>query len=230
MVEFSFHSLELLVCLDSLSTPTFIDPDKYSESNRDRFKRYCQISLLIGVKSWFLVPPTFIKYDRTLMLSMRMWTVIASFSFNVKDIAVYLGALSFKTFMRDFRSSTDHGPLVVRPWQLAPRPCNDVSGLSINWGGGEIKNLLLQRVKSSFHHNNSFLASVEIVTFLSPRKSCDKLISESVYVEHDISGGVLEELLLLWMITFQSVCLVPWMLLSPCVGFPGIDSVLWVSP
>ena len=32
---------------------------------------------------------------------------------------------------------------------------------------------------------------------LSPRKSCDKLISESVDVEDDDSGGLLEELLLL---------------------------------
>ena len=44
---------------------------------------------------------------------------------------------------------------------------------------------------------------------LSPRKSCDKLISESVDVEDDDGGGVLEGLPLLWMITSQSVCLVP---------------------
>ena len=42
-----------------------------------------------------------------------------------------------------------------------------------------------------------------------PRKSCDKLISESVDVEDDDGGGVLEGLPLLWMITSQSVCLVP---------------------
>ena len=46
-------------------------------------------------------------------------------------------------------------------------------------------------------------------TLLSLRKSCDKLISESVDIEDGDSGGVLEELLLLWMITSQSVCLVP---------------------
>ena len=93
-----------------------------------------------------------------------------------------------------------------------------------------------EKLKISCCRESNLLSTITILSLppsklsLSPRKSCDKLISESVYVEHDISGGVLEELLLLWMITFQSVCLVPWMLLSPCVGFPGIDSVLWVSP
>ena len=43
---------------------------------------------------------------------------------------------------------------------------------------------------------------------LSPRKGCDKFIPESVDVEDDDSGGVLEGLLLLWMITSQLVCLI----------------------
>ena len=44
---------------------------------------------------------------------------------------------------------------------------------------------------------------------LSDRKSCGKLISESVDIEDDDSGGVLEGLLLLCVIASQSVCLVP---------------------
>ena len=72
-------SLESLGCLYSLSVSTFIDPGKYSTVIIIfHFKRYCQISLLIAVNSWFLVPSIFIKYDRAVMLSMRMWTDIAS--------------------------------------------------------------------------------------------------------------------------------------------------------
>ena len=60
----------------------------------------------------------------------------------------------------------------------------------------------------------NFLSTITVLSLpapkfpLSPGKSYDKLISESVDVEDDDSGGVLEELLLPWMITFQSVCLV----------------------
>ena len=58
MVDFTFHSLESMVCLDSLSASTFIDPGKYlAVIVTFRFKRYCQISLLIAVNSWFLVWP-----------------------------------------------------------------------------------------------------------------------------------------------------------------------------
>ena len=58
MFEFSFHSLESLVCLDSLSASTFIDPGKYSAVIAIfHFKRYYQISLLIVANSWFLVTP-----------------------------------------------------------------------------------------------------------------------------------------------------------------------------
>ena len=57
MVEFSFHSLESLVCLDSLSTSTFIDPCKYlAVIVIFRFKRYCQISLLIAKKLLISTP------------------------------------------------------------------------------------------------------------------------------------------------------------------------------
>ena len=73
IVGFSFHSLESLLCLDSLSASTFIDPGKYSAVTFIfHFNRYCQISLVIAVNSWFLVPPIFIKYDGAVMLSMRM--------------------------------------------------------------------------------------------------------------------------------------------------------------
>ena len=85
----SFH-----YSLSSLSASTFIEPGKYSAVIVIfRFKRYYQISLLIAVNSWFSVPPThthphlpiFIKYNRAVMLSMRMWTDIA-YSFNVKAL------------------------------------------------------------------------------------------------------------------------------------------------
>ena len=58
IVGFSFHLLLPLVCLDSLSASTFIDPGKYSAVIVIFcFKRYCQIYLLIAVNAWFLVPP-----------------------------------------------------------------------------------------------------------------------------------------------------------------------------
>ena len=106
-----------------------------------RFKRYCQISLLIAVSSWFLVPPIpiFINYDRAVMLYMRIWTDIASLSFIVKDIIANLAALSSKTCMWNFRCSIDHGPPVVSPWQLAPQPCNDASELIIICGGEKLR-------------------------------------------------------------------------------------------
>ena len=111
----------------------FIDPGKYSAVIVIfLFKRYWQISLLIAVNSWFFVPPIFIKDDRAVILSMWMWTGIASFSFNLKDIIANLAALNSKKFMWNFRSSVDHGPPVVSPWQNAPQPCNDASCL---WWG-----------------------------------------------------------------------------------------------
>ena len=60
----------------------------------------------------------------------------------------------------------------------------------------------------------------------SPQKCWDKLISESVDVDDINSGGVLKELLLLRMISFQSDFLVPWLLISSFLGFPGTDSAL----
>ena len=43
----------------------------------------------------------------------------------------------------------------------------------------------------------------------SLRKNCDELVAEFVYVEDDGSVGMLEELLLPWVIIAQSVYLVP---------------------
>ena len=98
------------------------------------------------------------------MLLMQLWTDTASLCFNVK--AINLVRLNSKNLMWNFRSSTNHDPPFVRPWQLAPRPCNDdLSLLSFRWG--ETKELPLQRVKFSFHHNSYFLASTEVVTFSS---------------------------------------------------------------
>ena len=44
---------------------------------------------------------------------------------------------------------------------------------------------------------------------LSLRQNCDELVAEFVYVEDDGSVGMLEELLLPWVIIAQSVYLVP---------------------
>ena len=79
-------------------------------------------------------------YYKAAVLSMRMWTDIASLSFNVKNIIANLAALSSKTFM----------------WQLTPQSCNEASELVFIWGGGEIKDLPLQRGKFSFHDNGFF--------------------------------------------------------------------------
>ena len=60
----------------------------------------------------------------------------------------------------------------------------------------------------------NFLSTITVLSVLPPKfplspwKSCDKLISESVDVDDGDSGEVLEGVLLLWMITSQSVCLV----------------------
>ena len=97
--------------------------------------------------------------------------------------------------------------------------------LSASKGGGEIRNLLLHKVKHSLQHYNSFFASTMFVTF--SLKELWQISSESADVEHDKSGELLQELLLLWMITSQSICLVPSLLLSPFLGFPGIDFAFW---
>ena len=73
MVEFSFYPLEFLVYLASLSASRFIEPFKYlAVIVIFRFRSYCQLSLLVTVNSLFSVLPIFIKYGRTIMLSMRM--------------------------------------------------------------------------------------------------------------------------------------------------------------
>ena len=103
-----------------LSSSTFIDTDNYlGITVIFCFKSYCQIYLLAANISWLLVPPIFIKCDRTVILPIRMWTDIPSFSNIVNNIIANLAVVSHKTFMWDFRSSTDHAPFVVWPWQLA---------------------------------------------------------------------------------------------------------------
>ena len=119
----------------------------------------------------------------------------------------------------------DHGPTVLSLWQLTPQPCNDASELIIIRGGGKIKDLSLQRVRFSFHI--TVLSLPPQKSLLSQEITTDKLIFESVDVEDDDIQRVLEGLLLLWIIISQSVCLVPWLLLSPFQRFPGNNSVLW---
>ena len=60
-----------------------------------------------------------------------------------------------------------------------------------------------EKLKTSRYRELNFLSTIAVL-FLPPpkfplslRKSCDKLIYESVYVEDDDRGGVLEGLLLL---------------------------------
>ena len=89
------------------------------------------------------------------------------------------------------------------------------------------------KLKISRCRELNFLSTITVLSLpppkfpLSPRKSCDKLVSESADVEDGDSGGVPEGLLLLWMIASQSICLVPWLLLSLFLGFPSNYSVLW---
>ena len=72
-----------------------------------------------------------------------------------------------------------------------------------------------EKLKISHCRELNFLSAITVLSLPPPelpgfpRKSCDKLISESVDVEDDDGGGVQEGLPLLWMITSQSVCLVP---------------------
>ena len=143
------------------------------------FKSYYQISLLAANISWLLVPPIFIKCDRTVILPVRMWNDIPSFSNIVNNIIANLAALSHETFMWDFRFSMDHVPFAVWPWQLALQFFNNTSRLVIISSEEEMKGLPLQRVKFFFHLNRSLLASTEIITF--PRNSCDELISDNSY-------------------------------------------------
>ena len=113
----------------------------------------------------------------------------------MKDIIANFAALSSKIFLWNFHSSTDHDSRVVRPWQLAKQSCTESSELIIIWGGGEIKDLALQRVEISLHHNSSFFASTEIVTLFS--KELGQIYFWIFDVEDDESGAVLKELLLL---------------------------------
>ena len=84
----------------------------------------------------------------------------------MKSIIANLAALSSKTCMWNFHSSMDHDSRVVRPWQLVPQSCTESSELII-WGIGEIKDLALQKIKFSLHHNSSFFASTEIAILFS---------------------------------------------------------------
>ena len=93
---------------------------------------------------------------------MRMWTDIASLSFNVKDIIAHLAALSCKLFMWNFRSSPDHGSPVIILCQVTPQLCNDASELIII-----IKRSPIAESQFFSHHNSSFLASIEIATLSS---------------------------------------------------------------
>ena len=91
-----------------------------------------------------------------------------------------------------------------------------------------------EKLKISHCGESNFLPTITVPSLLpsklplSPRRGCKKLISEFVDVEDDNIGGVLEGLLLLWIITSQLVCLVPWLLLSPFIGFHGNGFVLSV--
>ena len=107
MVNFTSHLLESRVWMDSLSASAFIDPG----SNRDLSLQKVFPNFFAD-RSRLLVfdTPFFIKYDRAIMLPIRIWTDIASLSFKVKDIITDLTALSSKTFMWNFQSSTDHAP------------------------------------------------------------------------------------------------------------------------
>ena len=72
-----------------------------------------------------------------------------------------------------------------------------------------------EKLKISHCGESNFLPTITVPSLLpsklplSPRRGCKKLISEFVDVEDDNIGGVLEGLLLLWIITSQLVCLVP---------------------
>ena len=125
----------------------------------------------------------------------------------MKDIRANLAALSSKTFMSNFRSSMDLGPLLSGRYNSLPSLVM-MRQILLLFEVGE-------KLKISRYRELNFLSTITVHFLsppklsLSPRKSCDKLIYESVDVEDDDSGGVLEGLLLLWMITSQSVCLVP---------------------
>ena len=72
-----------------------------------------------------------------------------------------------------------------------------------------------EKFKISHCAESNFISTITLPSLpssklsLSARKGRGKLISESVAVEDEDSGRVLEELLLLWMITSQYFFLVP---------------------
>ena len=74
---------------------------------------------------------------------------------------------------------------------------------------------VVEKLKISCCKELNFLSTITVLCWpppklpLSPRKCCQELISKSVDVEDDDSGWILEGKLLLWMITSQTVCLVP---------------------
>ena len=78
-----------------------------------------------------------------------------------------------------------------------------------------IRGKLKISLKISRGRELNFLSTITVLSLspskfpLSPRKSCDRLIFASVDVEDEDSEGLVEGLLLLWMKTSQSVCLVP---------------------
>ena len=146
------------------------------------------------------------------MLSKQMWTDIASLSFNVKDIMANLAVLSFKHLCETFAPPQTKGHLL--------EDLNNSFHSLLMMHLSLLLFEMLEKLKICRYRESNSLSNVTFLSMppsklsLSSIKSLDKVISDFVDVEHNDNLGMLGEVLLLLIITSQSVCLVPWLLPS----------------
>ena len=104
-------------------------------------------------------------------------------------------ALSSKTFMWDFRSSMNYSPLFSH--------LDDLFFSLVKMNLSLLLFKMVEKLKIYYCTESNFLSTITVPTlspgkwWLSSRKSCGKLISESADAEDSNSGRVLEKLLLL---------------------------------
>ena len=132
-------------------------------------------------------PPIFISMTGLLCCPSRCEPLLHR-SLIVLVIIANSTALSSKTFMWDFRSSMNYSPLFSHLVKM------NLSLLLFK---------MVEKLKIYRCTESNFLSTITVPTlspgkwWLSSRKSCGKLISESADAEDSDSGRVLEKLLLL---------------------------------
>ena len=181
IVEFSFHSLESLVCLDSLAASIFTDPGKYlAVIVIFRFKRYCEISLLIAVNSCFLIPPFSLCMTGLSCCPCRCELILHPFPLMWRILQLVRLPLAPRHLCEIF----------VLPLAMAPllSGCDNSLPSLVMMHPSLLLFVVGEKLKTSRYRELNFLSTITVLSLpppkfpLSLRKCCDKLISESFYV------------------------------------------------